>query len=99
MGVWIEDKKAHFLATRTINASIFFVPQSLNIDDLKATLEGVVDVLFPGVEKRWNDDFFPFTEPSFELEVFYEGAWLEVREKSCLPNYLWLNPHFTCVVL
>jgi len=46
--------------------------------DLKKTLEGVVDVLFPGVEKRWNEDFFPFTEPSFELEVFYEGAWLEV---------------------
>jgi len=47
-------------------------------DDLKATLEGVVDVLFPGVEKRWNEDYFPFTEPSFELEVFYEGNWLEV---------------------
>jgi phenylalanyl-tRNA synthetase alpha chain len=49
--------------------------------DLKATLEGVVDVLFPGVEKRWNADFFPFTEPSFELEVFYEGAWLEVSPR------------------
>jgi len=48
-------------------------------EDLKQTLEGMVDVLFPGVEKRWNEDYFPFTEPSFELEVFYEGAWLEVN--------------------
>jgi len=47
-------------------------------EDLKKTLEGMVDVLFPGVEKRWNEDFFPFTEPSLELEVLYEGDWLEV---------------------
>ena len=27
---------------------------------------------------RWRDDYFPFTTPSFELEVYYQGAWLEV---------------------
>jgi len=32
----------------------------------------------PGLETRWRDDFFPFTEPSFELDVFFEGEWLEV---------------------
>ncbi|KAJ1462806.1 hypothetical protein M885DRAFT_455290 [Pelagophyceae sp. CCMP2097] len=48
-------------------------------DDLKATLEGLVDAVFgPGLEKRWRDDFFPFTEPSFELDVFYQGDWMEV---------------------
>eukprot|EP00617_Octactis_speculum_P021109 CAMPEP_0185766504 /NCGR_PEP_ID=MMETSP1174-20130828/37913_1 /TAXON_ID=35687 /ORGANISM="Dictyocha speculum, Strain CCMP1381" /LENGTH=378 /DNA_ID=CAMNT_0028450223 /DNA_START=242 /DNA_END=1378 /DNA_ORIENTATION=+ len=47
-------------------------------EDLKATLEGLVDHLFGPVEKRWADDYFPFTEPSFELEIFYNGAWLEV---------------------
>jgi phenylalanyl-tRNA synthetase alpha chain len=47
-------------------------------DDLKATLEGLMDHLFGPVEKKWSDDFFPFTEPSFECEIFYEGAWLEV---------------------
>ena len=27
---------------------------------------------------RWNDDYFPFTDPSFELEIFYNGEWLEI---------------------
>ena len=48
--------------------------------DLKATLEGMVDVVFadPTLQKRWRDDYFPFTEPSFELDVFYNGEWMEV---------------------
>ncbi|SPQ27278.1 e79234c0-2108-48f8-8790-fed2cf284fb2 [Thermothielavioides terrestris] len=27
---------------------------------------------------RWVEAYFPFTSPSWELEVFHEGAWLEV---------------------
>merc|ERR1719252_21029 len=27
---------------------------------------------------RWLDEYFPFTEPSLELEVLYNDAWLEV---------------------
>jgi phenylalanyl-tRNA synthetase alpha chain len=47
-------------------------------EDLKATLEGLMDHLFGPVEKRWSEDYFPFTEPSFECEILYEGEWLEV---------------------
>jgi len=46
--------------------------------DLKRTLEGMCDELFGPVEKRWIDEYFPFTEPSFELEIFYNGDWMEV---------------------
>jgi hypothetical protein len=30
------------------------------------------------VECRWVDAYFPFTEPSFELEIFFNGKWMEV---------------------
>ena len=48
--------------------------------DLKATLEGLSKHVFddPDLQTRWRDDFFPFTEPSFELDVFYQDEWLEV---------------------
>ncbi|GMR59792.1 hypothetical protein PMAYCL1PPCAC_29987, partial [Pristionchus mayeri] len=46
---------------------------------LKSTLEDLSDALFgPECEKRWVDAYFPFTHPSYELEVKYEGKWLEV---------------------
>ena len=47
-------------------------------DDLKNVLEGLMDHLFGPVEKKWSEDFFPFTEPSFECEILYQGEWLEV---------------------
>lgn len=46
--------------------------------ELKATLEGLARHLFGDVEMRWIDAYFPFTEPSFELEIFFKGQWLEV---------------------
>eukprot|EP00568_Trieres_chinensis_P012557 CAMPEP_0183317672 /NCGR_PEP_ID=MMETSP0160_2-20130417/58594_1 /TAXON_ID=2839 ORGANISM="Odontella Sinensis, Strain Grunow 1884" /NCGR_SAMPLE_ID=MMETSP0160_2 /ASSEMBLY_ACC=CAM_ASM_000250 /LENGTH=420 /DNA_ID=CAMNT_0025483749 /DNA_START=23 /DNA_END=1285 /DNA_ORIENTATION=+ len=46
--------------------------------DLKNVLEGLMDHLFGETEKKWSEDYFPFTEPSFELEIMYEGEWLEV---------------------
>mmetsp|Transcript_50656 Transcript_50656/g.99206 ORF Transcript_50656/g.99206 Transcript_50656/m.99206 type:complete len:389 (+) Transcript_50656:1-1167(+) len=48
------------------------------MDHLTASLEGMVDSIFGKVEKRWVDAYFPFTDPSLELEVFYNNEWLEV---------------------
>ncbi|KAL6776743.1 TSF2 [Auxenochlorella protothecoides x Auxenochlorella symbiontica] len=45
---------------------------------LKQTLEGLAQHLFGSVEMRWVDAYFPFTEPSFELEILFKGEWLEV---------------------
>uniref|UniRef100_A0A1B6CIP1 Phenylalanine--tRNA ligase, mitochondrial n=1 Tax=Clastoptera arizonana TaxID=38151 RepID=A0A1B6CIP1_9HEMI len=47
--------------------------------ELKTTLTNLVKVLFgEDVEYRWVSTSFPFTHPSWELEVKFEGAWLEV---------------------
>lgn len=35
-------------------------------------------MLFPNCEYRFNTDYFPFTEPSFEVEVMFNGKWMEV---------------------
>lgn len=47
--------------------------------DLKDVLEGLARRLFGhNAQLRWVDAYFPFTTPSFELEVFWKGDWLEV---------------------
>lgn len=40
--------------------------------------QGLAKTLFGDVECRWVDAYFPFTNPSFELEIFFKGKWLEV---------------------
>ncbi|KAL8138504.1 hypothetical protein V2J09_004505 [Rumex salicifolius] len=46
--------------------------------DLKKCLEGLARHLFGDVEMRWVDTYFPFTNPSFELEIFFQEKWMEV---------------------
>jgi phenylalanyl-tRNA synthetase alpha chain len=41
-------------------------------------LEHLARDVFGDVEMRWNPDYFPFTDPSFELEIMYNGDWMEV---------------------
>ncbi|KAL2913010.1 phenylalanyl-tRNA synthetase alpha subunit, mitochondrial [Polyrhizophydium stewartii] len=48
---------------------------------LKSTLENVIKNVFAsekGLQWRWNEEYFPFTSPSWELEVLYNGKWLEL---------------------
>jgi phenylalanyl-tRNA synthetase alpha subunit len=40
--------------------------------------QGLAKTLFGDVECRWVDAYFPFTNPSFELEIFFKGKWMEV---------------------
>ncbi|XP_004618916.1 phenylalanine--tRNA ligase, mitochondrial [Sorex araneus] len=47
--------------------------------DLKQTLTRLMADLFgAGLEVRWVDCYFPFTHPSFEMEINFHGEWLEV---------------------
>ncbi|MCO5573061.1 hypothetical protein L7F22_026826 [Adiantum nelumboides] len=45
---------------------------SFALQDLKDTLEGLAKRLFGDVETRWVDTYFPFTNPSLELEIFFQ---------------------------
>lgn len=46
--------------------------------ELKKMLSGLVEYLFPNCNYRFNDDYFPFTDPSYEVEVEYRGKWMEI---------------------
>ncbi|KAG8442430.1 hypothetical protein GDO86_011276 [Hymenochirus boettgeri] len=46
---------------------------------LKHTLCKLITHLFgEGLEIRWVDCYFPFTHPSFEMEIKFQGEWMEV---------------------
>ena len=51
-------------------------------EDLKKTLINMVQCLIgpfdPNLEYRWVDAYFPFTHPSWELEINFQGNWMEV---------------------
>lgn len=64
-----EDKQGK----HTIEAS-----KALELD-LKGTLERLVrDIFGEDTQTRWNPCYFPFTHPSFELEVLFQGEWVEM---------------------
>lgn len=47
-------------------------------DELIIILSGLIEYLFPKCQYRVKDDYFPFTHPSFEIEVYYDKKWIEV---------------------
>jgi phenylalanyl-tRNA synthetase alpha chain len=60
-----------------------YVDRNVSVADLKGTLEYFVRELFGNeVETRLRPHFFPFTEPSFEMDIrmpgINGGAWMEL---------------------
>ncbi len=53
--------------------------KTITQDDLKEVLANVVKAAFgPEVKYRFNDDTFPYTHSSLEMEVDKDGQWVEV---------------------
>lgn len=51
----------------------------LDIGHLKGTVEHFLkEMLGPDIKTRFRGSFFPFTEPSMEVDVFFRGKWMEV---------------------
>lgn len=60
--------------------------------NLKNDLMGLVHALFgDDIKHRWVDAYFPFTHPSWELEIFYENNWLEVLGCGIVRNEILIN--------
>lgn len=60
-------------------------------DDLKNVLTGLVEFLFPKKVYRFNSDYFPFTDPSYEVEVLLENKWVEILGCGVIQQQILLN--------
>ncbi|KAL4708671.1 hypothetical protein ACJJTC_008197 [Scirpophaga incertulas] len=59
---------------------------------LKSHLIGLVYALFgKDIKHRWVDAYFPFTHPSWELEIYYDGDWMEVLGCGIVRNEILAN--------
>ncbi|KAH6918579.1 phenylalanyl-tRNA synthetase [Coprinopsis sp. MPI-PUGE-AT-0042] len=80
----IEDIP-HISATNPVQPTHDPVFSEAVAKNLKLSLNGMILKLFGGgassgepLRVRWIEAYFPFTSPSFEVEVFYQGKWLEI---------------------
>lgn len=54
------------------------IDKGITMAHLKGTLDHFAATMFgPGVTTRIRPSFFPFTEPSAEVDFFYNGRWIE----------------------
>ncbi|KAG9256401.1 uncharacterized protein F5Z01DRAFT_650073 [Emericellopsis atlantica] len=61
-----------------------------------AALKANPDFVDEPLQMRWVEAYFPFTSPSWELEVYYAGDWLEVLGCGVVKQDLYINagvPH------
>ena len=54
------------------------IDRGITMGDLKGTLDYFARAMFgPDVKTRLRPSFFPFTEPSAEVDFFFNGRWVE----------------------
>ena len=60
--------------------------------DLKQTLEDLVRQLFgKDIQTRWVSAYFPFTHPSYELEIYFRGEWMEMLGSGIMRQKILVN--------
>ncbi|ASC71293.1 Phenylalanine--tRNA ligase alpha subunit [Halomicronema hongdechloris C2206] len=67
----------------------FAVDRGITFSDLKGTIKVFIEALYGDIPIRFRPSFFPFTEPSAEVDVKWQGKWLEVLGCGMIdPNVL-----------
>lgn len=57
---------------------ILAVAKGITFTDLKGTIKAFLKELYGDVDLRFRASYFPFTEPSAEVDLAWRGRWLEV---------------------
>lgn len=59
--------------------------------DLQQVLENLAKHLYGEVEMKWIDEYFPFTDPSIELEIFFNDDWVEILGSGVILDGVMVN--------
>ncbi len=54
------------------------IDRSIDMSQLKFCVEFFIENLFGKTQVRFRPSFFPFTEPSAEVDILHNGTWLEI---------------------
>lgn len=83
----VTEDVQHISQTNPAQASHNVRSSEVTAKNLKLCLNSLLYELFAGVagaskdnplRVRWIEAYFPFTSPSYEVEVFFRGKWLEI---------------------
>ena len=67
----------------------FAVDTNITFTDLRGTIKIFLEALYGEIPVRFRPSFFPFPEPSAEVDVEWQGKWLEVLGCGMIdPNVL-----------
>lgn len=65
------------------------IDEGLTFTDMKGTIKEFLQQMFGNVPIRMRPSFFPFTEPSAEVDLEWNGRWLEIMGCGMVdPNVL-----------
>ncbi|WP_185872446.1 phenylalanine--tRNA ligase subunit alpha [Blattabacterium cuenoti] len=56
----------------------FYIDKKVSFSDLKQTVHYLITSLFGKAKIRFRPSYFPFTEPSAEVDISYNNKWLEI---------------------
>ena len=83
----VTEDVQHISRTNPVQTSHNVRSSEVTAKNLKLCLNSLLYELFAGVagaskddplRVRWIEAYFPFTSPSYEVEVFFRGKWLEI---------------------
>ncbi|AFX74526.1 Phenylalanyl-tRNA synthetase alpha chain [Mesomycoplasma hyorhinis SK76] len=82
-----EDDQTH---SHQFSQLDFISVGNLSITDLIGTLKSFLTYVFEtDLEFKFRPSFFPFTEPSLEVDIFYKNRWIEILGSGMIhPNVL-----------
>ncbi|WP_341656598.1 phenylalanine--tRNA ligase subunit alpha [Blattabacterium cuenoti] len=56
----------------------FYIDKKVSFSDLKQTIHYLITSLFGEAKIRFRPSYFPFTEPSAEVDLYFNSEWLEI---------------------